>query len=75
MIHREIDGVVYNALVKDKDEAKKDYDRAKKRGQSAGLVSQKYVFKKKIYQEYSISSYIITTISSYIIISIVFNLI
>ena len=44
MIYREIDGVVYNALVKDKDEAKKDYDRAKKRGQSAGLVSQKYVF-------------------------------
>lgn len=38
---REIDGVVYGGIVKEKEQAKKDYERAKKRGQSAGLVSQK----------------------------------
>ncbi|XP_052781749.1 inter-alpha-trypsin inhibitor heavy chain H3-like [Mya arenaria] len=37
----EIDGVVYPGLVKDKDEARRDYERAKKKGQSTGLLSQK----------------------------------
>ncbi|XP_060559995.1 inter-alpha-trypsin inhibitor heavy chain H4-like [Ruditapes philippinarum] len=37
----EIDGEIYPGIVKDKGEAKKDYERAKKRGQTAGLVSQK----------------------------------
>ncbi|XP_045167329.2 inter-alpha-trypsin inhibitor heavy chain H3-like [Mercenaria mercenaria] len=37
----EIDGKIYPGIVKDKDEAKKDYEKAKKKGQTTGLVSQK----------------------------------
>ena len=39
---REIDGVIYSGDVKEKEQAKKQYQRAKKRGQSAGLISKKY---------------------------------
>ncbi|KAL4227174.1 Inter-alpha-trypsin inhibitor heavy chain [Mactra antiquata] len=37
----EIEGVIYPGIVKDKDEAKKDYEKAKKKGKTTGLVSQK----------------------------------
>ncbi|KAJ9587866.1 hypothetical protein L9F63_018700 [Diploptera punctata] len=36
----EVDGKVYAAYVKEKEEAQKDYDNAIKEGQTAGLVSQ-----------------------------------
>jgi len=39
-VFREIDGVEYPAKVKDKDEARKDYERARKKGQSAALVTK-----------------------------------
>ncbi|XP_060566448.1 inter-alpha-trypsin inhibitor heavy chain H3-like [Ruditapes philippinarum] len=37
----EIDGKIYPGIVKDKDEAKKEYEKAKKKGKTTGLVSQK----------------------------------
>ena len=41
LYHREIDGVIYPGNVKEKEQARKQYERAKKRGQSAGLISKK----------------------------------
>ncbi|KAL3853654.1 hypothetical protein ACJMK2_017184 [Sinanodonta woodiana] len=37
----EIGGKIYTGQIKEKEQAKKEYDKAKKRGQSAGHVSQK----------------------------------
>ncbi|XP_045166392.2 inter-alpha-trypsin inhibitor heavy chain H3-like [Mercenaria mercenaria] len=37
----EIDGVIYPGIVKDKEEARKEYEKAKKKGKTTGLVSQK----------------------------------
>lgn len=37
----EIDGVVYPGIVKEKEQARKDYEKAKKKGRTTGLVSQK----------------------------------
>ena len=42
-LNREIDGVIYPGNVKEKEQARKQYQRAKKRGQSAGLISKKYI--------------------------------
>ena len=42
LYYREIDGVIYSGTVKEKEQAKRQYQRAKKRGQSAGLISKKY---------------------------------
>ena len=42
--YREIDGVIYPGNVKEKEQARKQYQRAKKRGQSAGLISKKYTY-------------------------------
>ncbi|XP_045166399.2 inter-alpha-trypsin inhibitor heavy chain H3-like [Mercenaria mercenaria] len=36
----EINGVVYPGIVKDKNKAKKEYEEAKKKGQTTGIVSQ-----------------------------------
>ena len=36
---REIDGVVYPGDVKEKEQARQQYERAKQRGQSAGHVA------------------------------------
>lgn len=36
-------GTEYTGKVKEKEEAKKEYDRAKSRGQSAGHIVAKYV--------------------------------
>ena len=47
--YREIDGVIYPGNVKEKEEARKQYDRAKKRGQSAGLISKKYMLFNSFY--------------------------
>jgi len=41
LLYREIDGKVYEAYVKEKEEAKQIYTDAKKSGQSAGLVEVK----------------------------------
>lgn len=38
---REIDGKAYEAYVKEKEEAKKDYIQAQSQGQSAGLVEKR----------------------------------
>ena len=40
---REIDGVLYPGIVKEKQEAKKTYDKAKRKGQSAGHIFYKFV--------------------------------
>lgn len=40
---REIDGIVYPGIVKEKQAAKKTYDKAKKKGQSAGHIFYKFV--------------------------------
>ena len=40
MVSRAIDGEIYNGEVKEKTAAKKQYEKAKKKGQSAGRVSQ-----------------------------------
>ena len=40
---REIDGKAYEAYVKEKEEAKKDYIQAQSQGQSAGLVEKRWV--------------------------------
>lgn len=41
---REIDGKIFPGEVNEKAKAKEKYDKAKKKGQSAGHVAQKYVF-------------------------------
>lgn len=41
-IHREIDGTVYKAYVKEKEEAKRVYTQAQSLGQTAGLVEVRY---------------------------------
>ena len=41
-LYREIDGVVYPGDVKEKEKARKQFEAAKKKGQSAGHVSQRY---------------------------------
>ncbi|XP_060559991.1 inter-alpha-trypsin inhibitor heavy chain H3-like isoform X2 [Ruditapes philippinarum] len=53
----EIDGQIYPGIVKDKGEAKKDYERAKKRGQTAGLVSQKPRESRKFNVKISVAAF------------------
>ena len=43
LVCREMGGKVYPGQVKEKEEAQKQYDKAKQRGQSAGQVKQKSV--------------------------------
>lgn len=38
---REIDGILYPGIVKEKEAARKTYEKAKKKGQSAGHIFYK----------------------------------
>ena len=40
-LSREIDGEIYPGDVKEKAQAQRQYQRAKQRGQSAGIISKK----------------------------------
>jgi hypothetical protein len=40
LFYREIDGVIYPGVVRDRNIARKQYETAKEKGETTGLVSQ-----------------------------------